>query len=476
MGERRRAALPAPPDRAALDRGLGGLAVGALVVGLAADDGGFHARAWSRTLLGLAVVVLLWALLADARRPGRDGAVLLGALVALTAWTAASWLWSASPARALEEAQRAALYAAIAAAVLLCWRRTPSWIVPVAVSIVAVWNLVAAGGTGTGAGSQPVGYANGLALLCVVGVVVALSLPVPALPLAVPPAVVLVEQHSDGAWVALAAGVVVFLVRSARLRLAVVALAGAGLLASPVVVAGHERGHYWRVALREAAAHPVLGSGAGTYVNWWVRERRVPLQTEEAHSLYVETLAELGPFGLALVLVAFAVPIARARRPELAAGVAAFAVGAAVDFDWELAGVTAPAIVLAALAVADRAPPRVPRRALGPAAAVVAAAALLAYAGNSRLAAAQDASQSGRFSRAIDEARAAHRWLPYSPDPWAVLGDVTHDPAYYRRAVALDPADWSLWQRLAAVSSGRLGPRAAAEGAPRNPRGVCSGS
>jgi O-Antigen ligase len=475
MGGRRRAAVPAALDRAALDRGLGCLAVAALLVGLAADDGGFEALAWDRALLGLAVVVLLWALLVDARRPGRDGAVLLVVLAALTGWTALSWFWSASPSRALEEAQRVALYASIAGAVLVCWRRTPTWVVPVSVSVVAVWNLVAAGGTGTGAGSQPVGYANGLALLCVVGIVVALALPVPALLLAVPPAVVLVEQHSNGAWVALVAGVVVFLLRSARLRLAVVALAIACLLASPFVFTGHEREHYWRVAAREAAAHPILGSGAGTFVDWWVRERSVPLQTEEAHSLYVETLAELGPLGLALVLGAFAVPIVRARRPELAAGVAAFAVGVAVDFDWELAGVTAPAIVVAALALADRAPARAPLRALVPVAAAVAAAALLAYAGSSRLTAAQDAAQTGRFAQAEREARAAHRWLPYSPDPWAVLGDVTHDAAYYRRAVALDPADWSLWQRLAAVSNGKLRRLAEAKAAQLNPLGA-SGS
>jgi hypothetical protein len=475
MGGRRRAALPAALDGAALDRGLGGLAVAALLVGLAADDGGFRALAWDRALLGLAVLVLLWGLLADARRPERDGAVLLVALAALAGWTALSWLWSASPARALEEAQRVALYAALAAAVLLCWRRVPSWVVPVSVCVVAVWNLVASGGTGTGAGSQPIGYANGLAVLCVVGIVSALALPVPALVIAVPPAIVLGEQHSDGAWVALAAGVVVFLLRSARLRLAVVALASAGLLAAPFVVTGHEREHYWRVAAREAVAHPVLGSGAGTFVDWWVRERAVPLQTEEAHSLYVETLAELGPLALALVLVAFAVPIARARRPELAAGVAAFAVGAAIDFDWELAGVTAPAIVLAALALADRAPPRAPLRVVAPVAVALAAAALLAYAGNSRLTAAQDAAQAGRFTQAVDDARAAHRFLPYSPDPWAVLGDVTHDPAYYRRAVALDPADWSLWQRLAGASDGKLRRLAEAKAAQLNPLGA-SGS
>jgi hypothetical protein len=477
MGGRRLAALPAALDRAALDRGLGGLTVAALLVGLAADDGGFTVLTWDRALLGLAVVVLLRGLLFDAWRPGRDGAALLVALAALTAWTALSWLWSASPARALEEAQRVALYTAVAAVVLVCWRRTPSWVVPAAVCVVAAWNLAAAGGTGTGAGSQPVGYANGLALLCVLGIVAVPALPLPAWLLAVPPGVVLVGQHSSGAYAALIVGALMYAVRDGRARVALAAVAVAGLLASPFLITGHEREHYWGVAAREASAHPVLGSGAGTFVNWWVRERPVPLQTEEAHSLYVETLAELGPLGLGVVLVALAVPLARARRPELAAGVAAFAVGAAVDFDWELAGVTAPAVVLAALAVTDATRARLPLRALLPVAGLVGAAALLAYAGSSRLGAAQDAARAGRFGQAAGDARAAHRWLPYSPDPWALLGDVTHDPADYRRAVALDPADWSLWQRLASVSKGQLRRLAEAKAAQLNPlAGSASGS
>ena len=332
-----------------------------------------------------------------------------------------------------------------------------------------MWNLVAAGGTGIGAGTQPVGYANALALLCVLGLVVVPSLPWPAWVLGVPPAIVLVEQHSFGAYGALLAGAATYVLRDGRLRVAAVAVAVAGMLVSPFVVTGHERDQYWRVAAREATAHPVLGTGAGTFVNWWVRERAVPQQTAEAHSLYVETLAELGPLGLALVLLALAVPIVRARRPELAAGVAAFAVGAAVDFDWELAGVTAPAVVLAALAVAETRAARAPLRAVVPLAAALAAAALFAYAGSSKLSDAQSAARAGRFADAARNARAAHRWLPYSPDPWAVLGDVTHDPADYRRAVALDPADWSLWQRLAAVSRGEPRRLAEAKAAQLNP-------
>jgi hypothetical protein len=448
-----------------------------LVAGLAVDDGGFHALAWDRALLGLAIVVLV----TGARRTSRPGGIVAGAAVSLAAWTALSYFWSESPPLALEEAQRVALYGVVVATVVLVMPRVPVWSVVGGATVAACWNLatrVNGVGPSTGAGAEPVGYANALALLCVMGLVLLPALPRPAWLVALPLVAVLVLQQSDGAYAALLVGAVVFLVRQRGLRVALVAAAVALLLASPFVVSGHERERYWRVAAREAHAHPMLGSGAGTYANWWVHERTVPLQTEEAHSLYVETWAELGPLGLALVLVVLAVPLALTRRPELAAGVAAYAAGAATDFDWELAGATVPALILAGLAVAG--PRR--RRALPVrgVAFAVGVAALLAYLGNVRLSSAQDAARRGDFPTAHVEARRALRWQPYSPEPWRVIGDVSSVRAErvdaYRRAVRLDPADWSLWQRLAGVASGELRRLAEAKAAQLNPMGGASGS
>jgi hypothetical protein len=147
-----------------------------------------------------------------------------------------------------------------------------------------------------------------------------------------------------------------------------------------------------------------------------------------------------------------------------------------VDFDWELAAVTVPAIVVAALAVTDVRPRPLRARVVIPVAAALAVAGLLAYAGNSRLSAAQAAAQRGDFVTAESDARAALRWQPYSPQPWLVIGDVTHDAGAYRRAVALDPADWLLWQRLASVESGRLRRLAEARAAQLNPFAAASGA
>ena len=65
----------------------------------------------------------------------------------------------------------------------------------------------------------------------------------------------------------------------------------------------------WRVAWDDATLHPLVGSGAGSYAAHWFRDRPLPLDATNAHQLYLETLAELGPLGLGLLLIALGVPL-----------------------------------------------------------------------------------------------------------------------------------------------------------------------
>jgi hypothetical protein len=134
-------------------------------------------------------------------------------------------------------------------------------------------------------------------------------------------------------------------------------LGGERLLRSLV---GVERAGYWQVAWHVVRAHPLLGSGGGTFGRAWFDLGPAALEGAlDAHGLYLETLAELGAVGLALLLVALAVPIvsapaaARASRlgaPAVAAYVA-FLVHAFVDWDWEMPAVTVPAMALGAAVV-----------------------------------------------------------------------------------------------------------------------------
>src|ERR687885_1137581 len=74
------------------------------------------------------------------------------------------------------------------------------------------------------------------------------------------------------------------------------------------------RAPLWHQAWRDWETHRALGSGAGTFEQFWVAHRRTSANARDAHSLYLETLAELGPPGLALLLAALALPLLAAAR------------------------------------------------------------------------------------------------------------------------------------------------------------------
>ncbi len=117
---------------------------------------------------------------------------------------------------------------------------------------------------------------------------------------------------------------------------------------------------YWDVALRAFAAEPLRGVGAGGWAVWWLRYRTVTEGAQDAHSLEMQTLAELGLVGVVL-LVAFlggtAWAAARAHRvePALAAGpvatLVAYLVHSPLDWDWQMPAVTLIAVVLAGMVV-----------------------------------------------------------------------------------------------------------------------------
>jgi hypothetical protein len=123
---------------------------------------------------------------------------------------------------------------------------------------------------------------------------------------------------------------------------------------------------YWRVALADGfAKHPVEGVGAGGFAAIWLRYRTIPERVRVAHSLYVETLAELGLVGFGLLVVCFVGVGAGARKvhrtaPATTAGAIAalvtFASHAAVDWDWEMPALTLVAIALAGLVLAAAEP------------------------------------------------------------------------------------------------------------------------
>ena len=81
---------------------------------------------------------------------------------------------------------------------------------------------------------------------------------------------------------------------------------------------GSGRWQLWTSAVDEWETKPVFGRGAGSYQSWWMEHASLPLFVRDAHSLWLETLAELGLVGLLLLVIAigtgFVAAIARMGR------------------------------------------------------------------------------------------------------------------------------------------------------------------
>ncbi len=183
----------------------------------------------------------------------------------------------------------------------------------------------------------------------------------------------------------------------------------------------------WRAALKEVRAHPVLGDGAGAYERFWLRHRTVPMDVRDAHSLYLETLSELGPIGLVLLLIALGTPLyaaARARRrtlvPVALAPYVALLSHAAADWDWEVPAITVAgiacgtALLLAARTRDRRAPTgRWTAWALPVVPAAIVAMAVLGLLSNRALSAVSGAVAAHNWAAAASQANTAHRWAPW---------------------------------------------------------------
>jgi O-Antigen ligase len=261
---------------------------------------------------------------------------------------------------------------------------------------------------------------------------------------------------------------------------------------------GGTRSALWSAALRSFADHPLGGTGAGTYEFVWNRDPHRAYRVRDAHSLYVESLGELGLPGALLVLVVLGSLLAAAVRVALSesdaggagAGAAAallvFCVCAGVDWMWESTVVTAMAVALGGLAAAAGARPSGPlgaRRRVG--ATIVAVLALgvqlpvLAAAVQVRVS--QRATRAGDVDEAVSAATTAVLVAPWGAAGYAQravvlerLGLGARAAADARRATDREPTNWEHWLVLARIEAerGRIGPAVAAarRAAALNPR------
>jgi O-antigen ligase len=227
---------------------------------------------------------------------------------------------------------------------------------------------------------------------------------------------------------------------------------------------GAGRYDFWRVTRDATEEEPFLGHGAGAYQFSWEEQRSIELPVHDAHSLYLEAFAELGAVGGLLVLglvgsllwVAFAAwrnaPYPqRERYGVLFAVMLAFAIGAAFDWFWEIAGLGAIFFLAAGVAVAGRCAqiaadprredqPREGRRyGLIVVSLVLAWIAAIALVGpllvERELDASQDAAARGDFGAAVDHAGNARSIEPWAASPYVQLGLLAERQGDYAAAI-----------------------------------------
>lgn len=258
----------------------------------------------------------------------------------------------------------------------------------------------------------------------------------------------------------------------------------------------------WDVALDGYRTDRLKGTGAGTYELTWNRLRPTASKVENAHSLYLEVLSELGIVGLGLLLIVLVTMLGgfayRARGPDralfaaiLVAGLA-WAVHAGVDWDWQMPAVTLWLFALGG-ATLSRSLKRRRRRShvdlkmAALRAGGVAACLLLTLLparlalSDSHLNSAIDDFHRGDCAAARSEAAAAIDQVSRRPTPYMVIGycdllERRYRPAMREVAQALrhDPGNWELEYTLAIARAGAgVDPRSAARRAkvldPREP-------
>jgi hypothetical protein len=237
---------------------------------------------------------------------------------------------------------------------------------------------------------------------------------------------------------------------------------------------------YWEAALHEFKADPIVGGGSGSYEVWWAQHRGEKGGfVRDAHSLYLEALAELGIVGLVLILFFFGwilwvgvrsyLSASRSRRTQLAAalaGVVAFCFGAAYDWLWELPVLPIAFLLLASVLVSvgsrERSRPTpIVGRVVGGLVAIVAMVAIaIPLAAASGIQQSQAAARSGDLSQALTAAEDAIRIEPFAAPPRLQKALVLEEqgrlgPAEVAAlgAVHREPQEWRSWVVLSRLQA-----------------------
>jgi hypothetical protein len=243
--------------------------------------------------------------------------------------------------------------------------------------------------------------------------------------------------------------------------------------------AGESRYQFWTSTVDENATAPLIGTGSGTFQFWWAREGDEAETVRDAHSLYMQTLGELGIVGILLLLAFLAWVFVnglraallsdseeRSRLAAALAGFTVFVLTAAVDWMWQVPAVPVAALLLACgllVAGGGSDKPRLPVSwRVGVAAvsllAIVAIAIPLASLSLTRQS--QASVRGGDYAAALEDAKSAQNVEPAAATPrlqqalvLELMGDFPAAEAAARAAVDREETNWRLWLVLSRIAA-----------------------
>jgi tetratricopeptide (TPR) repeat protein len=263
---------------------------------------------------------------------------------------------------------------------------------------------------------------------------------------------------------------------------------------------GSGRWQFWEAAVDSFRSAPLTGRGAGSYEAWWAQHGSLAHFVRDAHSLYLESLAELGAAGGLLITLGLAAGIyglatrvlrvtgdARASVAAAGGAFAGFVFAVGIDWMWELTVVGCIGMILLGLLTGPATmPPKGIRHgtgiksqfrgpwlgsalaalAIGWALMIVMAIPLLAEL---QLGESQAAASRGDARAALTSAVRAARVEPWAATPYLQLALVQEQTGQVRRArlsieqaIERDRSNWRLWLVAARIQT-KLGDVAAAQ-------------
>jgi O-Antigen ligase len=240
-------------------------------------------------------------------------------------------------------------------------------------------------------------------------------------------------------------------------------------------VAGSHRYQYWQIAIDAFKTSKLRGIGPGTFQFYWSQHQTLGESVHNAHSLWIETLAEAGIVGLLLIGGFFAFALVagsiRAMRMPLelrlaigtaVAGIAGFCAAAAFDWVWQIGVMPLIALLLVAVALgpvhhAQRVSHARRRRMTSMIALAVGAlfalwAIIVPLSSTIAVRSSESAARAGHFRAALSDAATAQRLEPGAASPrlqralvLEQLGDVKGAGQAIREAEAREPTNWQIW-------------------------------